>query len=38
MSQSNQRIPALLLEGGLEKYISFTFNKADTRFMVCGNP
>ena len=35
---SNQRIPALLLEGGLEKHIGFTFNKADTRFMVCGNP
>lgn len=35
---SKRRIPALLLDGGLEKYVGFTFNKTDTRFMVCGNP
>lgn len=35
---SGRRIPALLQEGVLEAHIGFTFNKADTRFMVCGNP
>ncbi|HFC8457040.1 TPA: ferredoxin--NADP reductase [Neisseria subflava] len=35
---SGKRIPELLKNGGLEAKIGFKFTKADTRFMVCGNP
>lgn len=35
---SGRRIPDLLREGALEQHLGFPFNKADTRFMICGNP
>ena len=35
---SGKRIPDLLKDGSLEAYVGFKFTKADTRFMVCGNP
>lgn len=35
---SGKRIPELLKNGDLEEKVGFKFTKADTRFMVCGNP
>lgn len=34
----NQRIPQLLENGELENALNITFTKADTRFLICGNP
>ncbi|MCP1771793.1 ferredoxin--NADP+ reductase [Neisseria perflava] len=33
-----QRIPERLKNGSLEERLGYTFNPADTRFMICGNP
>ena len=34
----HQRIPQLLESGELEHALNISFNKADTRFLICGNP
>ncbi|QEY23161.1 ferredoxin--NADP reductase [Neisseria animalis] len=35
---SMKRIPELLANGSLAAHLGCTFNQADTRFMICGNP
>ncbi|WP_109077399.1 ferredoxin--NADP reductase [Aggregatibacter kilianii] len=34
----HRRIPQLLASGELEQALNIQFNKADTRFLICGNP